>query len=197
MFFLLLPITTVAVHGNHILIGFIHTPYHATGIGTLYGIIIVTCIALILHLRHSSPCSNGDGFNKVKYFGLLSLSVLVIAGTVLSFAFIIALYFLLPINTAIDEAPNRLTAIYQGLVVVFAGFITYWIVIKQNKSPLSPFIRAKDKKDDGEWKKKTYREKEEEVANIILKHYGDVIVRGRTGQVRLHRYRRRRSAYKT
>ncbi len=52
VFFLLLPITTVAVHGNHILIGFIHTPYHATGIGTLYGIIIVTCIAILKISHH-------------------------------------------------------------------------------------------------------------------------------------------------
>ncbi len=182
VFFLLLPITTVAVHGNHILIGFIHTPYHATGVGTFYGIVIVTCIAILkiiyhlLYLRFHR-CENSCG----TFFCILILSVVVIGLTVLGFAFVIALYYLLPINTAIDEAPNRLTAIYQGLVVVFAGFITYWIVIKQNKSPLSPFIRcrAKDKKDDGEWKKKTYREKEEEVANIILKHYDDVTVRGR------------------
>ncbi len=349
VFFLLLPITTVAVHGNHIFIGFIHTPYHATGIGTLYGIIIITCIAILkishhhlslLHQCSSSLCGNSNGDqtqrdsssngdqtqrdsnsngdqtqrdsnsngdhtqrdsnsngdhtqrdsnsngdqtqrdsnsngdqtqrdsnsngdhtqrdsnsngdqtqrdsnsngdhtqrdsnsngdqtqrdsnsdgdqtqrdsssngdqtqrdsssngdqtqrdsnsngdqtqrdsnNRVKilkligeYIVLLLLSVVVIVVTVLFFAFIIALYFLLPINIAIDEAPNRLTTIYHGSVVVFAGFITYWIVIKQKKSPLSSFIRAKDKKDDSkEWTKKTYQEKEEVVADIILSHY--------------------------
>ncbi len=201
VFFLLLPITTVAVHGNHILIGFIHTPYHATGIGTLYGIVIVTCIAILKIIHHllyqcvsrmrmaqnnyTSVDEDQSKCNIVtEYFVLLLVSVGVIAWILLFSVFIIALYFLLPINIAIDEAPNRLSTIYQGSVLVFAGFVTYWIVIKQNKSPLSSFIRAKDKdkKGKGEWKKKTYQEKEEEVANIILKHYGNVTVRGQDGQ---------------
>ncbi len=194
VFFLLLPITSVAVHGNHILIGFIHTPYHATGIGTLYGIIIITCIAILKIFNHllSLLCRCIKSYRNKKYENmdkdqnefhwvecfLPFISMFVITVTVLFFAFIIAIYFLLPINIAIDEAPNRLTTIYHGLVVIFAGFITYWIVIKQNKSPLSSFIRAKEKKNKKdnckEWENKTYQEKEEEVANIILKHYGDV-----------------------
>ncbi len=104
VFFLLLPITTVAVHGNHILIGFIHTPYHAAGIGTLYGIVIVTCKA-----KKDDTSVDKDQSIVTEYFVLLFLSVGVIAGIVLFSAFFIALYFILPINTAIDEAPNRLT----------------------------------------------------------------------------------------
>ncbi len=118
----------------------------------------------------------------VEYVVLLSLSVLVIAGTVLGFAFIIALYYLLPINTAIDEVPNRLTAIYQGLVVVFAGFITYWIVIRRNKSPLSSFIRVKDSDNDiAGWSDLTYKQKEEAVARTILNHHGEVTLPGGQG----------------
>ncbi len=200
IFFLLLPIITVAIHGNHILIGFIHTPYHANGIGTSYGIITITCIAVLKMAHHNLLNDNGnttrtgekqhllennDGqykFKKSKYCLGLFLSVAGIVVTVLIFAFVIALYFLLPINVAIDEAPNRLTTIYQGLVVVFAGFITYWIVIKQNKSPLSSFIRVRDSDNNiAGWSKLTYKQKEEAVARTILKHYGDDTLPGGQG----------------
>ncbi len=151
IFFLLLPIITVAIHGNHILIGFIHTPYHANGIGTMYGIIIITCIAILKMVHHNLLNDNGnitrtadtaklqemntssgetqhllendDGqykFKKSKYCLCLFLSMAVIAVTVLIFAFIIALYFLLPINVAINEAPNHnLSGIGSGICWVY------------------------------------------------------------------------------
>ena len=46
-YFVITPAVHIAAHSNQVLIGFIHTPYHATAIGILYGIIFVTCVALL------------------------------------------------------------------------------------------------------------------------------------------------------
>ncbi len=85
IFFLLLPITTVAIHGNHILIGFIHTPYHATGIGTLYGIIIITCIAIlkiIFHLLYQCVSSRNNNSAPGDGGGAAAAVVIVISNCV-------------------------------------------------------------------------------------------------------------------
>ncbi len=74
MLFLLLPITTVAIHGNHTLIGFIQPPYHATGVGTLYGIVIVTCIAILKIIYHLLYRCINFKFNMWEYYVFLSLS---------------------------------------------------------------------------------------------------------------------------
>ena len=103
---------------------------------------------------------------------ILTFSVVLIV-IVLIFAYFITIYFLLPINKAVDDAPNRILAIYQGIIVVFAAFLTYWVVRGQ-KSPLSYLIEAKDKvanqKHDANWKKCTYRQKEVIISEDLLSH---------------------------
>ena len=96
----------------------------------------------------------------------------------LVFVYFIALYFLLPINKAFDDAPNRILAIYQGIIVVFAAFLTYWVVIKRRRSPLDFVVQAKDKVvnnstvriDTKSWKDSTEAEKEMQIAKHLLEY---------------------------
>lgn len=42
------------------------------------------------------------------------------------FAYIATIYVKIPINDAFDKAPARLHLIYDSLLLIFAGVITYW-----------------------------------------------------------------------
>ena len=186
-YFLVFPSVNLAVHADQIIIGFIHNSYHATAVGISYGIILVTCVALlrfISHLIHARLTkAGGNGYKNRdwvsncigKYdFILVLIFVAVLVLVILSFMYLISLYFLLPISGAIDDAPNRIVTIYNSIVVVFAAYLTYWVVIKRHSSPLDFLIKAKNKAKNGEsntdedWKKATYDMKELTIAEDVL-----------------------------
>ena len=187
-YFLVFPSVSVAAHADQITIGFIHDPYHATAVGISYGIILVTCVALlrfIAHLVHASLTDvGGIGYvrglgcsRRWEYIFILTLFTIVLILVILSFMYFIALYFLLPISGAIDDAPNRILTIYQSIVVIFAAYLTYWVVIKKPSSPLDFIIKAKDKlqaridepQHDVEWMNNTYEMKELTLVKYLLK----------------------------
>ena len=97
------------------------------------------------------------------------------------------MFVVLPVNIALDEAPNRLITFYQSTVVVFVAYISYWLLIKEPASPLDFLIKVKDSRlqkkkwnnlneEEKKWAKKTTEEKEGQIAEllekIILKHSG-------------------------
>ena len=184
-YFLVFPSVNLAAHADQIIIGFIHNSYHATGIGITYGIILVTCIALLrfisllIHARltdvggtgyeRENMCSRNE-FILVPIFIFLSIII------ILSSVYFIALYYLLPISSAIDDAPNRILTIYQSIVVIFAAYFTYWVVVRKHSSPLDFMIKGKDKQQakmkesqrDKKWKKATYEVKELTLVEYLL-----------------------------
>lgn len=172
-YFLTFPAVHLAAHSNQVLIGFIHTPYHATAVGILYGIILVTCVILLNFISQLMHAIKFEMNHRNECLCLVPLFSSVLIVIVLIFAYFIAIYFLLPINKAFDDAPNRILAVYQGIIVVFAAFLTYW-VIRGHKSPLSHLIRAKDKvandTKDENWKKCTNKQKEVIISEDLLNY---------------------------
>ena len=181
-YFLVFPSVSLAAHADQIIIGFIHDPYHATAVGVSYAIILVTCIALlrfIAHLIHAKVTKKGGNGYKQEYESCsyrheclcilfaFFLALFLVLG---SFAFFIALYYLLPISSAPDDAPNRILTIYQSIVVIFAAYLTYWVVVKTQNSPLNFLIQAKDKlvDKDADWNEYSYENKEVRIAGDLL-----------------------------
>lgn len=186
---LIFPITHVAIHSQHIVIGFIHNAYHATATGIMYGILLVICVT-VLKVILCLPCFLKAYINYydkklskmyiICFYLFVSVTLLltpVISGFL---AYVVGLYIELPINVAFDEAPNRIVAVYQSVVVIFFGFIAYWLAIRQPESYFDHLIAVKDKDscDTGthdqtsnthDWKvNMSHHLKEEQIARIIL-----------------------------
>ena len=134
-----LPITTLVVHFTHIVIGFIHNEYHATSVGFFYGVVVILHIIMFKILTHLYYSIIQDVFDDVEgdescgygccFVGIYFVSSIVL---VLFVAFVAALYFLLPINNAFEDAPNRLHTFVSTLVLVFAAYIIF-LLHKINK----------------------------------------------------------------
>ena len=134
-----LPITTLVVHFTHIVIGFIHNEYHATSVGFFYGAVVILHIIMfkiLTHLYYSIIQDDYDDKNKDQTGGLTCSFVVIYCVSsivlVLLVAFVAALYFLLPINNAFEDAPNRLHTFVSTLVLVFAAYIIF-LLHKINK----------------------------------------------------------------
>ena len=183
---LVFPSVNLAAHADQIIIGFIRNPYHATGVSISYGAILVICVALlrfISHLIHACMTeAGGIGYKKIydNYCvctPLVIIFIIMLVFVILSSVYFIALYFLLPISGAIDDAPNRILTIYQSIVVIFAAYFTYWVVVKKQSSPLDFLIKAKDtlqaNKEEPQrkvgWTNATYEMKVLDIAGDVLK----------------------------
>ena len=82
---------------------------------------------------------------------------------------------LLPIDNAIDNAPNNIYIIYQGSVAVIAALVTFQVFFRETNSIAEVFIKARDKmtrneEDDDKWKKMSEKEKELCLAEVLLKY---------------------------
>lgn len=185
------PIAILSGHMDQIIIGFTHNVYHASAVGVLYGILLVTAVAYLRVISDSfySPTYEAsDETNEVEDIAERIMCPCCFCTCLLSFFVIfggiVAMFILLPINLALDEAPNRLITFYQTTVVAFAAYISYWLLIKGPVSPLEFLIKVKDNRlpkkwkdvgakwkhlspEDKEWAKKTNEEKEEEIAKDL------------------------------
>lgn len=129
-YFITFPAVHLAAHSDQIIIGFIHTSYHATAVAVLYGIILVTCVALLKFISHLIFACKQDTDHQCEFLLLVPVFLVVLILVLLIYVYFIAIYILLPINNAFNDGPNRLLAIYQGIIVAFAAFLT-WMVIKK------------------------------------------------------------------
>jgi len=136
-FFLFFPITTLAVHFTHIVIGFIQNPAHATSAGLFYSIVFLASVVLYkiissvyltcLKLKEKDSEFKKFWIHEVIFTTIFTILLLVMAGL---FAFIASLYFLLPINRAVDIAPTVLNGFVSSVTLIFAGYIAYHFASK-------------------------------------------------------------------
>ena len=142
-YFFLFPIAIIASRIDLIIIGFIQNPFHATGVAVSYGIMVISCIAILemsSHLFHIYyECKP-----RCLSFCCICAFISIIIVLLLFFVYLVALYFLVPINNAFDEAPNEIITIYQSVVVLLGGFFVYWILLRLYRSPLDILIKARD-----------------------------------------------------
>ena len=135
---LIAPLSCIASHSYHILFAFINDPFHATSILLLYAIVIFvhiqgfpTMYYLIKSICCKSCCPKhhtGQYLTMVVFF--ITEFIFMTLAISLSLAFLIEL----PISNAIDEAPNRLYAIYQTSVTFFAALIAFQLLFSETNS---------------------------------------------------------------
>ena len=176
------------------MIGFIHTPRHATSILIFYGIVIISYLVTLrnlyyniskccIHLRKCSPspaqdlgepalpvcCKCGCHIPKLphfcKFLGLFGLAAL-LAGI---FVCVVFLFALVPINNVIDDAPDRVLSINQTVLILIGALLTFKVFQRKKDSLLDYLVKAEDNDQNGnDWKKKSDEEKRKQVANIVL-----------------------------
>ena len=142
IFFVSLPITTLAVHFTHIVIGFIQNPVHATSVGLFYSFVMLASVVLfkmisyvyLAGLKTSNIPSQCESkfwiFHDVKFVIIFSVLLVLM---LLLFGYIGSLYFLLPINRAVDIAPTAINGFMSTVTLVFTGYLTYHFVRKKKK----------------------------------------------------------------
>ena len=206
LFFIVIPVSVLTGHADQIIISFIHNNYHATAVCILYGVAIVLSMAFLkiiakaaLYIydklpNRSQPSSEEQPSGEEQpllsqpkpilhievcwFVSIFTISLIIIFGIFTAFVFV---FKLLPINIAIDEAPNHLINI-QSIVAVFVAYLAYWFVLKEPTSPLEFLIKEKDKElmekkiedwndNDKDWAGKNVEEKEVEIAKEIMNKY--------------------------
>ena len=147
------PCTNLVIHANHIIFAFIHNQEHALSVGLFYGIILWMNVSIIR--------SSGNWFYKIDFYRdekpwkrlyckgdqekkvdknvaekresiTIVISFFIISVVVWGlFAYIAAIYVLIPINNAFDQAPARVRLIYDSFLVGFAALFTYKFILKR------------------------------------------------------------------
>ena len=153
------PVSCTIIHSYHILIGFIHTPQHATSVLILYGIVLfVYLIALrttyfnLLSLIACYEESNESKLTKClnclccrtwtskqKEFCIPFVLFLTAIFLALTFAYVSFLFILLPIKNVIDDAGNQFLSINQTALVIFGAAITFGLY-RQKKGDTSTVL---------------------------------------------------------
>ena len=149
------PVMCIVIHGHHILIGFIHAPYHAGSVLIFYGIVILGFV-FFYKAFHSTlayyccnrytPQSDNDEEKDCCYiclFFLYSAISIIFCGLLV---FIVTFFVLVPIDNAIDDAPSQLFSIERTVVVLLAVTVTYKIYSRKSHSLLTYILKAKDKR---------------------------------------------------
>ena len=136
IFFLSLPITTLAVHFTHIVIGFIQNPVHATSVGLFYSFVSLASVVLFkmissVHLAGLKMSNTKKWIRHEVIFFTIFTPLLIVM--LFLFGYIGSLYFLLPINRAVDIAPTAINGFVSTVTLVFAGYLTYYFVKKEKK----------------------------------------------------------------
>ena len=229
------PVACVVVHSYHIVVGFLHSPHHASGALIFYAIVIFVyfvsmraayynlfhlyvkfnktdcckyfliyiCMVLspnivlnllILHrlkcldvtscLRScctSKYCSKRiPCCSEYKLPHPIILTILSLLSVLMSavMVFVVILFILVPINLALENAPNRLFGINQTILVFIGAAITYklyrnqksktWFdhVVEANKSYL---IDSTTEKEVTKWNNKEKIDKEIEMGKLIIR----------------------------
>lgn len=129
----------LSIHANHIVIAFIHNQEHALSVALVYAIVLLlNAHALRIIAQHFvRNCKKyfDEILNKWHYmffFLLLFLAISIILDGL--FSFVAAIYVIIPINNAFDEAPARIRLIYDSLIVAFFGYISF--ISKRTKNQM-------------------------------------------------------------
>ena len=197
------PCCCIVIHSYHIIIGFIHTPHHASGILIFYVVVFLvffvsykTAYYNLVHFamiynkwkKKSEPdgqekelenCVGGSlegepSSDNSAFFCLFFCTdyrkccispkgcdcyksplgwLIVICFVLLSFfisgvlVFVVILFLIVPINLAIDDAPNRLLTIHQTILIFITAAITYKLYRgHKDKTILDQLVKANTKR---------------------------------------------------
>ena len=230
------PVACIVVHSYHILVGFLHSPYHASGILIFYSIVFFVyfvtmraayynlyqlmskpkaCCAwlkncfdsLCCECKRDQPtkeklyqtvccwifCLAGEAereglgcckFDETycslyKFPHLLVLTVLCLLSILISvvLVFVVIIFILVPINMAIENAPNRLFGISQTILVFIGAAITYNLYRSQKTKTLFDHIVEANKSylndtttgnEVTKWNNKEKLDKEIEMGKLII-----------------------------
>ena len=135
-FVLLGPITCVVVHLYHIIVSFIHTPYHASSVFIFYAIVFFVyvfafrstyyCFPKVFKKCFISTCSEEEKYKKRCHLVTMICCLSVVSFFVFVIMFLIVLLFLfVPINLAIDDAPARVLGLTQTIVFLLSVGVAY------------------------------------------------------------------------
>ena len=173
------PVMCVIIHGNHIIIGFIHSPYHAGSVLIFYGIVILA-IVYFYQAFHGTfkcfiakiRCCEQKQLSDVCFFLLFAIISIIVSGLLV---FIVAFFLLVPIDNAIDDAPSQLFSIERTVVVVLAIIVTCKVYSRKPETLLSSVVKAKDKETlhggesgDRSWVKLEEEEKYVRIGKLFL-----------------------------
>ena len=202
LYTLLSPFCCIATHAYHVIIAFIDNAYHASSVLLLFIIVLFIHVVVFLKIyyyvckwrnskKHSDCCKNfcWTMFILCCYLaGVLTLAVII--------GLTVSMLILLPINNAINNAPNNIYIIYQGSVAVIAALVTFQVFFRETNSVAEVFIKARDRmiqdkdrprvqeednnnneqgtqpgsKDDKKWEKMSEKEKELHLATVFLEY---------------------------
>ena len=202
LYTLLSPFSCIATHAYHVIIAFIDNAYHASSVLLLFIIVLFIHVVVFLKIyyyvckwrnskKHSDCCKNfcWTMFILCCYLaGVLTLAVII--------GLTVSMLILLPINNAINNAPNNIYIIYQGSVAVIAALVTFQVFFRETNSVAEVFIKARDRmiqdkdrprvqeednnnneqgtqpgsKDDKKWEKMSEKEKELHLATVFLEY---------------------------
>lgn len=187
LYTLLSPLTCLATHSFHIIFAFINNPYHATSVllfflmilylqiivfQTIYYYVSPLCESCMQHTNHNHDMTNSCIVLFCFYFVAIFLMAVPIALTV-------TLLIVLPLSNAIEEASNRIYAIYQASVTIVAALVTWKIFFQETNSFFSIFIKAGNKftEEDEDsanteeaWESMSDKEKEIYLAKTFLSY---------------------------
>ena len=186
------PVLCITVHSFHILVGFIHTTYHATSILVLYSVaffVYIFALRSSFHLIAKMYCKcwscsklKDTEYKYWKPGGVYSYVCIIILEIILScilFVVFAAIYLLLlfvPINLATEDGPTQIRGI-SAIIITFIGAAgVYKLFIKPQKTNIhiQTLINAKnreDSKDDPKWKSMPKKGKEEAIEDLIYNHF--------------------------
>ena len=135
------PLFCIIIHSYHILVGFVHTPHHATSILVFYALILITFIVTLKSAYHNMfkfcrhcfhYASDSDtrdreptSRDKVAHFCVLFFLFCISVFVGLTFIYIAFLFILVPINNVIENAPDRILNINQTILILFGAAITF------------------------------------------------------------------------
>ena len=130
----------LASHAHYIIIAWVSDPIYATSIGIYYAIFYVLHLVVLKqtykgiddHDRDSLPQDNPPVNFNYKAMGVAFLvGCLTVSYQVLITVFVVYI----PINHSVEDTPNRLSTIIQGVGAVFLGLIAYRVIVdpKGNK----------------------------------------------------------------
>lgn len=167
-YFLVAPIVNMASHIDLIIIGFIQNP-------SCY------CHCCVLRNNNFLLCSSAS--NVVSQFQLQHQERALILclglyrsinsyNSVVCVSYSFIFFFLIPINIAFDEAPNRLLTIYQSIIAILAAFLAYWVLLRFYRSPFDVLINVhadNGDDDDDDWNEKSDAMKENELAERLYR----------------------------
>ena len=201
LYTLLSPFSCIAIHAYHVIIAFIDNAYHASSVLLLFIIVLFIHVVVFQKIyyyvcklrnskKHSDCCKNFCWTMLILFcffLGVLTLGVII--------GLTVSTLILIPINNAIDNAPNNIYIIYQGSVAVIAALVTFQVFFRETNSVAEVFIKARDKmiqekshprvqeednnnergaqpdsKDDKTWEKMSEKEKELRLATVFLEY---------------------------